>query len=262
MTQVLNMDKNEKYNKTKGTDTASSKSSSNPLPWIAGAILILGLAVMAGLYWSSTMTVQRVQFSGNHFVPTSDLKEVEVPTGIRPDSMDLGNIMNHFEQIPYIKQADISVEPNGNLMINITERQPIALLADGEKKIYIDQDGLRLPLRLGKTVDVPILYGFSATPRSDTLKSKAFKKVSDFLITVRSNQISNATISEVAWTKKEGVVALTNQNGVKLIFGKGDFSTRLRNWEAFYGEVVKQKGIEAMRSIDLRFEGQIVTREQ
>jgi cell division septal protein FtsQ len=147
-------------------------------------------------------------------------------------------------------------------MINITERQPIALLADGEKKVYVDREGLRLPVVLGKTIDVPILYGFSTAPMSDTLDSEAFKTVSDFLITVHNNQASNATISEIAWTKEEGVVALTNQNGLKLIFGKGDFSTRLRNWEAFYGEIIKQKGIEAMRSIDLRFEGQIVTREK
>ena len=239
-----------------------SQKSINPLPWIAGAILVLGLAVVAGLYWSSTMKVQRVQFSGNHFVPTSELKKIEVPTEVHPDSMDFAMIMNRFEQIPYVKQANISVEPSGNLMVTISERQPIALVADGDNKIYVDQHGVRLPMVLGKTVDVPILYGFSATPMSDTLNSETFKTVSNFLTTVLSKKVSNATISEVAWTEKEGVVALTNQNGVKLIFGKNNFATRLRNWEAFYGEVVRQKGIEAMRSIDLRFEGQIVTRER
>lgn len=247
---------------TKKESHSEISGSINPMPWIAGAVLVLGLAVMAGLYWNSTMTVTKVQFSGNHFVPTSDLEMVNVPTGIRPDSMDFGKIRNRFDQIPYVKQTDISVEPNGNLMINITERQPIALLADGSQKVYVDQDGVRLPVVLGKTVDVPILYGFKATPMEDTLQNKAFKTVSDFLTTVHNNQVSNATISEVVWTKKEGIIALTNQNGVKLIFGKGDFENRLRNWEAFYGEVVKQKGIKAMRSINLRFEGQIVTREK
>ena len=248
------MTKNESHNE--------SKSSVSPLPWIAGAVLVLGLAVLAGLYWSSTVTVQQVRFSGNHFVPTSELTTVDVPTGMSPDSMDFGKIMTRFEQIAYVKQVNISVEPSGNLMINITERQPIALLADGDKKIYVDQHGVRLPLVLGTTVDVPILYGFSATPMRDTLDSNSFKTVSNFLMTVQSKKVSNATISEIAWTKNEGIVALTNQNGVKLIFGKGDFATRLRNWEAFYGEVIKQKGIDAMRSIDLRFEGQIVTREK
>ncbi len=248
---------------TENEQHTESQNSKNAWPWIAGAVFVLGLAVMAGLYWNSTMKVQGVQFEGNDFVSVQDLQLVEVPTGINPDSMNFGEIRNRFEELPYVKQADISVEPNGTINISITERQPVALLADDKKKIYVDSEGIKLPIVPRKTVDVPILYGFSATPMGDTLQSKAFKTVSDFLTAVRSNNVADATISEIAWSSSnDGIVALTNQNGVKLIFGKGDFDTRLRNWEAFYGEVIKQKGIEKMRSVDLRFEGQIVTREQ
>ncbi|NIR73084.1 MAG: FtsQ-type POTRA domain-containing protein [Aliifodinibius sp.] len=247
---------------TKNEQHTESPKNSNAWPWIAGAIFVLGLAIMAGLYWNSTMKVQSVQFEGNHFVSTQDLQLVEVPTGMNPDSMNFGEIRNRFEELPYVKQADISVSPNGTINIQVTERQPVALLIDNKKKIYVDNDGIKLPIVSGKTVDVPILYGFSTTPMQDTLQSKGFQIASDFLTAVRSNEVADATISEIAWSSSnEGIVALTNQNGVKLIFGKGDFSTRLRNWEAFYGNVIKQKGIEKMRSVDLRFEGQIVTRE-
>lgn len=248
---------------TENEQHTKSQKSRNAWPWIAGALLILGLAVMAGLYWDSTMRVQGVQFEGNHFVSEQDLQLVEVPTGVNPDSMNFREIRNRFEKLPYVKQADISVKPNGTINIGIIERQPIALLADHEKKVYIDSEGIKLPIVAGKTVDVPILYGFSTKPVQDTLKGKDFKTVSNFLTAVRNNNVADATISEIAWSSSnDGIVALTNQNGVKLIFGKGNFDRRLRNWEAFYGEVIKQKGINKMRSVDLRFEGQIVTREQ
>ncbi|WP_445665244.1 cell division protein FtsQ/DivIB [Fodinibius sp. AD559] len=241
----------------------NESQNSNAWPWIAGAVFVLGLAVMAGLYWNSTMKVQEVQFEGNHFVSVQDLQLVEVPTGISPDSINFGEIRNRFEELPYVKHADISVEPSGTMNISISERQPVALLIDDKKKIYIDDEGIKLPIVSGKTVDIPILYGFSATPMQDTLQSKAFKTASDFLTAARNNDVADATISEIAWSSSnEGIVALTNQNGVKLIFGEGDFVTRLRNWEAFYGKVIKQEGIEKMRSVDLRFEGQIVTREK
>jgi len=262
MTQSKNMKKDETHNDEMNKDTPPSQNGANPLPWIAGALLVLGLAVVGGFYWSSTMTVTNVRFTGNHFVTQQELQNIEVPTGISPDSMDFAQIMNRFEKLSYVRRADISVQPNGNLLVTIQERQPVAMLADGEQKIYIDQEGIRLPIRLGKTVDVPILYGFRATPMADTLKSESFRKTAQFLTSIRNRPASDATISEVAWTHKEGIIALTNQNGVKLIFGKDDFETRLRNWEAFYGEVIKQKGIETMRSIDLRFQGQIVTRER
>lgn len=240
----------------------ASVQSLNALPWVAGALLVLGIAVIGGLYWNRNMTVKDVRFEGHYFVSQQELKNsIDIPTGVKPDSLDFLSIIKKVEKIPYVKYADVQFEPGGNLVIDITERQPIALLADGNEKIYVDQDGIRLKLQLGKSVDVPILYGFDAGPMKDTLKSRAFLAVRDFLMEVKRKQVSNATISEVAWTKDEGVVALTNENGVKLVFGKNDFKTRLRNWEAFYGEVVKTKGIASMRSIDLRFRGQIITQE-
>ncbi len=251
----------EKETHSENSNSAPAKGF-NAMPWVAGALLVLGLAALGGLYWNKTMTVTDVSFDGEYFVTEDELREkVDIPTGVKPDSLDFLGIIQQVEEIPYVKYADVRVEPGGDLIINITERKPIALLADGDAKIYVDQDGIRLKLILGKTVDVPILYGFDARPMRDTLNSKAFFAVRDFLTEVQRQQVSNATISEVAWTKDQGVVALTNENGVKLVFGKSDFKTRLRNWEAFYGEVIKTKGIASMRSIDLRFRGQIVTKE-
>lgn len=251
-----------KSDKHTDAEETTSTGGFNALPWIAGVILILGLAALAGLYWQRTMTIKDVRFAGHYFVTEQELEnKVEIPTGVKPDSLDLMGIISEVEEIPYVKFADVQVEPGGNLLIHITERLPIALLADGEDKIYVDEEGLRLELILGKTVDVPILYGFKAKPMSDTLNSESFGAVRDFLVEMRKHRVSDATISEVAWTRNEGVVALTNENGVKLVFGKNDFKNRLRNWEAFYGEIIKTKGIASMRRVDLRFRGQIVSQE-
>ncbi|HEX6982871.1 MAG TPA: cell division protein FtsQ/DivIB [Balneolaceae bacterium] len=254
------MNQNESHNESEPKKAKAVKGKS-ALSWIAGAVLILAIGVSAGFYWNSTVTVQEVSFEGNYFVSTEQLQKIDVPLGMHPDSMNFLNIMHRFKEIPYVKRVKIKVQPSGNLLIEVIERQPVALLSDGEYKIYVDEDGRRLPIILGKAVNVPILYGFSARPMDDTLESEAFKTMAKFLTEISKNPASNATISEVAWTDEKGVIALTNQNGVKLIFGKGDFATRLRNWEAFYGKVIKQKGIESMQTVDLRFKGQIVTRE-
>lgn len=231
------------------------------MPWIGGVLCLLVVTVAAGFYWSSSMRVQQVYYEGNDFVSREQLQEIAVPTGIHPDSLNTLDLIARFERIPYVKKATISVEPSGNLTIQISERQPIARLSEAGSERYIDQQGIQLPLKLGKTVNVPLLYGFDVRSAGDTLESAAFKATAGFLLQLQKRPVSDATISEVAWTDN-GIVALTNQNGVKLIFGKEDFSTRLRNWEAFYSKVIKQKGIENMRSVDLRFKGQIVTREQ
>lgn len=251
-------------NKTDKESKPEARSTGlSALPWVAGAILLLGVAIMAGLYWERTATVQSVRFSNAYFVSDEELEQqADIPLGVKPDSLDYKGIMDRVKKIPYVKDAQVRVEPSGDLVIHITERRPLALLADGTHKFYVDAEGMQLPLVLGKAVDVPVLYGFETTSPGDTLKSKNFEVVSRFLKHIAQNPVYDATISEVAWTEAEGVVALSNDNGVKLIFGKGDFETKLRNWEAFYAGVIRQKGMENMETVDLRFRGQIVTRER
>lgn len=253
------MTKHEKHNEYPEKEISKE---TNSISWTVGAVLLAILAIAGGLYWNSTLTISDVKYSGLHYLEEQELKEqVEIPTGISPDSLSFKDIISEIEKINYVHQARINVEPSGKLHIQISERKPIALLAEEDPKMYVDKDGLKLPRKLGKAADVPLLYGFASDSQSDTLQSKSFKSTKDFLIAMHEKSVSNATISEIAWTGEEGIVALTNENGVKLIFGRENFENRLRNWEAFYGEIIKRKGMAAMRSVDMRFRDQIVTRE-
>lgn len=242
--------------------SASSSSKLTTLGWIAIAAAVLIASVLGGWYWNSHLKVQDVTFNGNYFVDTQTLQQaVTIPADVKPDSLNFMSIIGDVEQIPYIKQADVNVSHGGTLIINVKERQPIALLEDGEQKIYIDQDGVKLPIVLGKVVDVPLLYGFQAKPMNDTLKTEAFRHVRNFLVDAKKNPVAWATISEVAYTPDKGIVALSHENGVKLVFGTGDYERKLTYWKTFYAKVIRKKGIDHMATVDLRFRGQIVTRE-
>ena len=76
-----------------------------------------------------------------------------------------------------------------------------------------------------------------------------------------NNQFGWVTISEVIYDEYEGVIAMSHENGVKLLFGTDDYDQKFKNWEVFYSEVIAYKGIQAMQQIDLRFTDQVITRE-
>lgn len=134
------------------------------------------------------------------------------------------------------------------------------MIINGSERIYVDAEGVKLPILEGKTRDVPLLYGYN-TNKSDTLKRDGFLQVRNFLMQAKIDGFGWATISEVAFDKDIGVVALSYENGVKLIFGQNEFELKLDNWKAFYAQVVKTKGINKMQQVDLRFTNQVVTRE-
>lgn len=242
------------------SNIASTKS--RILPWATAIMLVVGGAVLAGTYWNKHVSVDEVTFTGNSILETETLlQSVDISFGVHPDSLDLSAIVQQLEQIDYVKKATPYVEPNGDLNIRILERTPIGLLISTTKKMYVDSDGVKLPIKNGHVYDLPLIHGFDSDNLADTLNNDAFFAVKDFLNHAKTNEFGWITISEVAYSDDDGVVALSQENGVKLLFGRNDFQTKLENWEAFYTEVIRSKGISAMRQVDLRFLNQVVTKE-
>ena len=57
---------------------------------------------------------------------------------------------------------------------------------------------------------------------------------------------------EIVWTQEEGIVALSHENGIRLVFGNDRFGEALANWDLFYRSVVSARGPESFNQVDLR----------
>jgi cell division septal protein FtsQ len=247
--------------KSKAHTSGFMSGKAGTLLWSGAILLFLGAAVYAGLYLEQRTMIENIQFTGNYYTAEDELISVlESPVGMRADSV---NFKQHYEQLtslPYVKQASVSMSYRGTLTFTVTEHEPLAMAVENGKRVYITETGEILPIVDGKIVDVPLLYGFSASPPDQQHKGEKFEILSDFLVAAKANPVGWVTISEVAWDSSEGIVALSQQNGVKLIFGKSAFEEKFENWEAFYSQVIGVKGMEELHTIDLRFANQIVTR--
>lgn len=245
-----------------------SKESTHSTSFIArpalltAVLLLVGLGVVAGFYWQQLLRVDTLRVSGIWFHQEADILEAaQVPMGIAPDSLNLEELKNRVTRLAYVKSVHPYIEPGGTLHLSIKERIPIALLVGGDVERYTDAEGVQLPVLTGKTVDVPFVYGFSSNSQTDTLKTTDFIQLTRFLEEAKENKFAWATLSEVAFDPEEGVVALSHENGVKLLFGTDSFTNKLANWELFYTQVIREIGIARIAQIDLRFNDQIITRE-
>jgi cell division protein FtsQ len=244
----------------------ATKKSHNkkPVTLISGIMLIVGLAVLAGYWYEQNTVIDGIEFRGYHFTAPGDLEASigdRLPEGMMADSVDYRSLIGAVTSLPYVEDVSVSMGRRGVLTFTVTEREPLAMLVDGTRRVYVAEGGIKLPLVDGKSVDVPLVYGFPAEPVSDTLSSEGYRQVEEFLTEARNNRFTWITISEVAWNEREGVVALTAENGVKLLFGHSDYNRSVRHWEGFYEEVVSVRGIRSFDQIDLRFRNQIVTKE-
>ena len=224
--------------------------------------LLVGLGIIGGFYWQQSIRVDSLHVSGIWFHKQQDIIEAaRVPIGISSDSLNLEELKNRVQQLAYVKSVHPYVEPGGTLHIYIEERMPIMLLVGGAAERYADIEGVQLPILKGKSVNVPLVYGFAFARQDDTLNTIAFEQIACFLQEAKEHEFSWTTLSEVAFNPIEGVVALSHENGVKLLFGIESFTNKLANWELFYTQVIRKKGITHIAQIDLRFNDQIITRE-
>ena len=243
------------------TTKSESKRSGTRSGYAVFAVLLVAVAIILGFYWNQTTSITNIDIKGNYYTDKGQiLKHANIPNGVNPDSIDALSVIMNIERLPYIKEARLTPNPPDKMVISVTERTPLALLLDGSKRAYVDEAGIQLPLVLTKSPDVPLLYGFSISP-DDTLKSEQFEMVRGFLQGMSHSKISNITLSEIAVTADQGIVVMTTDNGVKIIFGDESPAERLESWESFYKQLVPKIGINNLSEVDLRYKGQIITRK-
>lgn len=227
-------------------------------------VLIIAIAggISIGWYFNKMSTVQSIEVSGNYFTLAADVvAKSGIPIATPTDSISYSSSIGKIESLPYVKHATLRMSPSGKLRIHLIEREPLGLIIQGDSKYYFDEDGVILPLIHGKSVDVPLIYGIPVRARTDTLKSDDFIEMRNFLKVASQNLVAASTLSEVAWSKEEGVVALSNENGIRVVFGGRNYEQSVQNWSVFYTQVIGVRGPQNFTKVDLRYSGQIVTRE-
>ncbi len=257
--------------KSEGAGSSPKNSRSVKIPafrnprvalYIFLGIMIFGGVWAGALYMAKNTTIGEVTVRGYHYTDLNDIIETAaIDTGTHADSVNINQVLDRVESLPYIQRASVYISPLGRLELNVTERNPVAILTQGDALALVDRYGIKMPVPESNFPDLPLLFGFNVNPAGDTLRSESFRQAADFLWEVRNRKISGITISEVGWHPEDGVFALSSENGVRLIFGNEDFERRLDYWEEFYRQIVPVRGIHTFTRLDFRFRNQIVARE-
>lgn len=248
--------------KKSGKHIKSNKRAGLPSLLGAGvAFILLGLAVYAGFYMEKNTYINSVEFNGTFYTDDSDLlSAIVAPIGLRADSVQFDSLFEQLKSVPYVKDVSVKMSIRGKLTFLIEEHQPFAMLVQGSIRNYLSEDGMILPIVSDQILNVPLVYGVDKHQIADSTRTGPYWKTINFLHAAQDSDIGWATISEVAWTDQEGIVALTHENGVKLIFGQENFEEKMSHWKTFYSEIISKEGIQSFEVIDLRFRDQIVTR--
>jgi cell division protein FtsQ len=236
--------------------------------------VVCGSAIVS-LVWFSGHTLYRVvaktTFLRLERIEVTNLKrlnrqEVIALAGVKQGdamlSLRLQSIGEQIAKNSWIEQVKIRRYFPDTLTIDVTEREPVAVVSMGYL-YYLDTKGdVFKPLTEGDRLDYPVLTGISEEDMGkDPSGSKAMLKATLELIA----QLKSRTdfrlddISEIHYDKGYGFTLFTANGGVPVKLGNGNFGEKLARFARIYQDLQVQ--MPTLEYIDLDYSDKIIVKK-
>ena len=249
--------------------TATGPTSLAPVEASAASLLmLLGLGALGvlGSQWMAELPVERIALRGLHHADSTALIDLaQVDTGMVLFDVDPALVADRVRRHPWVRTASATRYPSGTLRITVQERVPVMLVMDrrGRPAHYLDRAGFAMPLAAGAVYDLPLLRGLRE--RYHPVRRLQDERVRDLLALFATlDAETDALVSELE-LKRSGVHLYTTPVGgrgsLEVQLGRAGFAEKLKRLRAFWHQAVLPQPDKRFHVIDLRFDGQIVTRE-
>jgi cell division septal protein FtsQ len=212
--------------------------------------------------WRGELLVERLDIRGNRILTENELGALaRVPLGKPLYDVELLEVRSRVRLSPYVADAVVARDLPATIRITIRERKPVAILG-GQESFFVSADGYVLPPVNSKEVfDLPIITGAGQSQPINVgtrITSENFKAAVQILSEAASlDRDLYHLISEINISSPEPTVYVAEQ-GIPIFFRKDSIRTQLVYFLSFWNQCVRQQGSERLRSVDLRFDGQVV----
>ena len=176
-------------------------------------------------------------------------------------ALDLDALRKSVELLPWVRAAMVRRVWPDRLMIQVTERVPIAFVRIDDSTQLVDEDGVLLDSKSEglPNFDFPVLMGFESGFETELL-ARNRKRIELYRRLMRELDENGAglsrDLSEVHLQDAGSVSIVLNDDTVLVHIGADHFQERFRRYLAM-GREIKQK-YRLLESVDLRFENQVV----
>lgn len=244
---------------------------------IFGIVLLLGYLLGAGQlygFWRAEPRYRDIHIEIDypsddaHFVTESSIHQlVTNKPGFRCKGKTYTEV-NTLELARYIEEKNRLVRhaacyhtPDSLLRIDIEQRDPIIRVKSatavkagkGHSMIdfYIDRDGAMMPAQFGTAIQLPVVTGF--------VKASQIAQLHDFAIFLKDDDFWSAEVTQI-YIRENGDAELIPRIGdhTILLGPFDDFKVKLDHVRTFYEKVMPRKGWNFYKTINVKFNGQIV----
>ena len=223
-----------------------------------GVAVPLAVGVSVGWQQLWSRPCNHVQIQGVQYTDEHDL------TALISDTLEAHLVADRLRRHPWVRTADAICYPTGTMRAWVHERVPrvLVIAGDGTPAYFMDKAGFMMPATTRMAFDVPVVRGLSEPYRP--LKPAEGASTRELLsLLTRLEPSVDSLISEFAFTQRGlelTTTPLPSGASARVRLGHQGWDARLRNLRAYWTQQILAYPDRRTQLIDLRFDGQIVTR--
>lgn len=248
----------------------SKEQKKNLLIFSFSGVLLVFLMIFSGVRNNGrsieNLDVDVAKEDGVFF--TDELEVIDLMTdtagylvGIEAREMDPRTLEARVEANPFVKEAQVFRDVEGNLQVSVTQSKPIArVFINGSDDKYIDMEGRVLPVNAKHTARVPLLETeFAFSWEQHMGESSYGEQVFELLRFIEKDSFWNAQIAHI-FLRKDGEIELYPQvtKQTVLIGRPVDLDEKFSKLMTFYKEILPKKGWNHYSKVNVKFKDQIV----
>jgi len=234
--------------------------------WVGAAVAVV-MIIGSATYYLSGVTIRTVEVDGAHHAAVPAVLELSgAAVGDTLYRLDPDLIASRVKLHPWIEKSEVTRWPTGVLSIEVQERQPVALSmsAAGQPVFYLDRNGEPLPVDTLSSYDVPLIRGVANGSRPVSIRDSTTLELLDVLASL--SPAVDGLLSDLLVRPDGEVEAVTvpvhDGHCIRVRLGRGDYARKMRTLRAFWAQAVAGFPNKRIDWIDLRFRGQVVTKEE
>ena len=177
--------------------------------------------------------------------------------------MEIENLVN---SIDFVENAEVYSTLTGVLKVKASQRVPVLRIVNNfGQHYYIDRNGRLFPARSGFSTRILVANGHIGTRYSDTVKIDEIdsghelfklKKLAQHII---NDDFLRAQIEQIYVNNEEEYELVPKVGRQIILFGDiTSMESKFENLKIFYKKGMKRAGWQAYKTINLKYENQVV----
>ena len=229
-------------------------------------LLALLVALTSGILWARNRAEQQLCTAVSVDIDNADstlfvtrqgvldeLKKLGFKLQGRPmKQIDAARIERALGQSEYLENVECVKATNGEVVIHATQLVPVMRIFDGDQSYYVNRDGKRMNATASYHADVPVVKGHFTKQFPPT-------RLLPLIDYVEGDSTLHALVSMYAMRDSNNVYIVPAIYGHIVNLGQVDnIPAKFAKLEAFYNNVMPQKGWLTYDTISVKWDHQVV----